>query len=156
MKNLIVSFALLIGIVGMAQAGGRQGQGWDVFIATGFSGTVPGTDNGTRSYLKKISLSSATNSGGGDCMVVYSTGFGNGSGEGGSLFGNPLFTATAAVTPALIFQSTASTLPSLNNNWSVGDCDGCFVEIGGDGAIVYRKTIQQNGPSGTAAIYWSK
>ena len=128
MKGLIVGLALFIGIVGMAQAGGKQGQGWNVTIVTG---TATQIFNG-RGYLFKILLSSGNSAAGlqGDFLQAYSTAPFAGNGAGQTLIPNNLFVGTCAVTPPVVFLTTATNAGgNLNNQWSLGDCETCFVEI---------------------------
>ena len=163
MKKLIVSFALLVGIVGMAQAGGRQGQGWNVTIVTGTAMTV----FEGRGYLKKIILSSGTQSLNLDFLQAYSTAPNVFNGAGAGLIPNHLFAATAAVTPALVFLTTATPVNgNFNLQWSVGECDDCYVEIPGDstpgtggrvgGGLHIRKSVEASGFADQAAVYWSR
>lgn len=159
MKTKLLVFALLLGIVGIAESAGRSGQGWNVSIVTGTSLTIGG--DGKRVFLNKIVLSSDTTAGVGNYLMAFSTQPNLSiNGSDATLFGGPLFQATAAVIPALVYQSTASVSsigsPTLNTTWSMGDCDICFIEIQGTtGALNIRKSANQSGQAVQAAVYWS-
>ena len=152
MKRLFVVFALFAGLTALVKAGGRQGQGWDVTVVTGTHTTI----FEGRGYLRKIALSSGTVTGTGEWLVAMST---YGLGNGPQLMPGPLAQSTGAVTPPLVFYSTNTltfTGASLNNSWSIGDCDTCFVEIPGDGGLIIRKSAESSGAANIATVYWSK
>lgn len=161
MKSLIVALALVIGTVGIAKAGGRQGQGWNVTIVTGTAATI----FEGRGFLKKIVLSSGTTTSSGDYLVAFATAPSPSNGAGISAMPPSLFMTTAAVTPAIVYNTTSTVAgvgTQINNVWNVGDAPNDFVEIGGDeqtGAsfgLHIRQSVQATGQANTAAVYWSR
>ena len=158
MKSLIVALGLLIGIVGVSHAASAsQGQGWKVTIVTGTAGTVVVGGSGTK--LRKVVLSSGTSAGLGDFIQLYTTAPNTTNGAGSGLWPVPLFVATAAVTPPIVFNTTNTVNAAganLNNIWSLGECDDCYVEIPALGELHYRKSAEISGGANQAAIYWSK
>ena len=117
-------------------------------MATGSSLTIGG--NGRRVFLKSITLSSGSQAGQGDYLMAFTTAPSVGvNGSDATLFGGPLFIATAAVVPSLVFltTTTAGTVGTsdLNNSWSVGECDDCFIEIAPDQGLNIRKTMAIQG-----------
>ena len=164
MKSLIV-FGLLIGFTSMVRAGGRQNQGWNVTVVTGTAITIA---SGVHLYLKKIVLSTGTTSSLGDYLVAYSSVPTPVTGAGLGLIPNHLYQATVAVVPALIFQTTTTVAATgqgvaINNGWSAGDCDTCFIEIGANGtpsgqggALHIRKSAEASGQANIATVYWSE
>lgn len=167
MKSLIVA-TLLLGFCSLVHAGGRAGRGWNVTIVTGTVANIGAP--GTRIFLRKIVLSSGTTASSGDYMIAYSSTPGPANGGGIALFPNSLFNSTAAVTPALVFMTTTTVSgvgsTSLNNVWSVGECEECYVEIGPgeapgsnirtSGALHIRKSAEASGGANQAAVYWSE
>src|SRR3990167_925403 len=170
MKSLIVSLALFIGMVGFAQAGGRQGQGWEVTIMTGTALTV----FEGRGYLRAIINSSGSIVTANDNFIqCYSTVPSVQNGAGTTLIPPSLFVATAALTPAIMFLSSTTVnsgaigiINGFNNIWKIGDGESDFVEVQGNAAAVaggraggglHCRKASASGlnNSDTSAIYWS-
>ena len=177
MKSFIVGLVLSLGLFGMAYAGGRQGQGWQVAFMTGTVIDIPAT-LGVSIKLKAIILSSGSLATSGDNFVqCYSTAPSLANGAGVTLIPNSLFQATAAVTPAIMFL-TSSTVSStggltqgvnVNNVWKIGDGETDFLEIGGPipggvgsggvpvlGGLHCRKNSAGGSNADQAAIYFSR
>ena len=161
MKGLIFGLALFIGIVGIAHAD-MQGQGWSVTYVTGTATTI----FAGRGYLWKIALSSGDSAAGlqGEFLQAFSTAPNITNGGGVTAMPNHLFVSTTALTPPLVFLTTATNNGgSLNQEWSLGDCDTCFVEIpagssatvtGGrtGGGLHIRKSAGASGNANQAAV----
>lgn len=154
MKCLLI-FAFFIGAVGLVHAG-RQNQGWTTTTTTGTSLVIGG--DGSRTYFKRITLSSATASVSGEFVVVLSTvpsAAINGAAD--TLLGGLLFQTTAQLLPALVYSTTATvTSGNLNNGWTAGDCDTCYIEIEGSKALVLRQPTASSGEALKASVMWSK
>lgn len=160
MKSLIVALALVTGLVGIAKAGGKQGNGWNVTIVTGTAVDIGG---GQRTYLKKIILSSGTTTSFGEWLQAFSSAPSVSQGAGNSLMPNHLYVSTRAVTPPIVFATTTSVSglgASLNNVWYAGDGEDDYIEIPGTSGdqsrgLHIRKSAETSGGANQAAVYWS-
>src|SRR3990167_9723136 len=123
MRTKLFALALLFGFIGVIHAGGRNGQGWNVSIATGSHFQIDGT--GKYIFLKKITLSSGTELVLGDYAIGYSSAAGIPGGAGTLLIStSPAWISTYQITPALVFQTTTSVnsqgVANMNNVWQTG------------------------------------
>ena len=167
MKKLLVVLALTVGVYGLAHSSPRAGQGWNVTITTGLNTIIVRPDTTNRPiFLKKIVLSSGTTSSTGDYVQAFSTvpSPGQNGAEAGPS-GGVLFVATQAVTTAIVFQTTTTAnnfnATGLSNEWSVGDCDECYLEISGDvtnpaAGLIIRQSAAPSGGANTATVYWKQ
>ena len=155
----IVSLALLLGGVGLSHAGGRQGQGWNVTYVTGTHSII--ASGGARSYLKKVTLSSANTETVGDAVVCYSSNPTSVGGAGRVLLSTAVpWITTYQITPAIVYSATMSYVNNnfsvVNNEWKVGDSEYDYIEIGSEGALVCRQTTQGSGQANTFTVHWSR
>lgn len=154
MNKIIIALSILLGLglVSKAQAG-RGGQGWNVTIVTGTAQTV----FSGRGFFKKVTLSTGPSA---DYLVVMTT-VPAGTVTGGSNLLIPsLATLSTTSIATVVYQSTASITNGgatvINNSFSLGDCDECYVEIPETGALHIRQTTQANGESNKAFVIWAK
>lgn len=169
MKKLLSLVFLLGASTGILFAdngiGEGIGRGWNVTVVTGTSRTI----FTGRGQVRKVYLSSGpTNATGDSYFVAFSTVPSVLNGAGVGLIPNHLFQSTAGVIPTLVYQTTttvSNTGFSLNNSWSAGDCETCYVEIGGGGeaagdkaggGLHVRQSVAATGEAGKAYIYWRK
>jgi len=154
MKKLLIAFALILGLVGISKAGGRDGQGWNVTIVTGTAATIA---NGKNIFLKKIVLSSGTLDSQGAFLQAYSSAPTTLTGAGAALFPTMLFISTKAITPPMVFLTTPTVLlsgSSLNNTWEAPN--GSHIQIPPSGGLHIRKSDAASGGAFQAAVYWSE
>ena len=158
MKGLIV-LALFLGFVGVAQSGGRQGQGWSVTYVTGTHAVI--ADGPARSYLKSVTLSTANTATVGDGVVCYSSNPTSVGGAGQILLSTaPAWIVQYQMTPAIVYAASMSyvnnNFSALNVVWSAGPSEDDFVEIPGNGALVCRQTSAGSGQANTFAVQWGR
>lgn len=155
MKNIIVALALMVGCVGVSFAGNPE---WNVTIMTGTSITIGGSQ---AVNLRRIINSSGTTASLGDYVQGFRVAPSPSNGEGPALMPRDLFVATAAVTPAIVFNTTTSVTgsgTSINNVWSIGECEACYIRVPADsngGTLHFRKSSQGSGGANITAIIWS-
>ena len=149
MKTKIILALAVIGLFGMShvQAGERR---WVVTVTSGTHQTI----FHSYGYLGSITMSSGTTTSNGDYLIGFSSAPSAGAGANNTLMANDLFTATATVIPAMVFQTTTSVVAgtSLNNYWKAPTDDGVFV----DSDLVIRQSAAKSGGANTAMIIWSK
>jgi hypothetical protein len=145
MKKFIFAFALLLGLVGLVKAN----EVWNVSVATGQSLSI-GSD-GVKVKVRRLVVSSGTTvSNGTDSVQLYRKEPSGANGAGPGIFPTNLFIATAAITPPVVFQTTVT---GINNLWSAGDCETCFITS--ENGIYLRKSAVISGGANQAAVEWS-
>ena len=171
-KTLLVAFSLLIGASSVYA--GRQDNGWMVTTTTGNAATI----FTGRGYVRAVAISSGAVASIGDYVVFYTTiPVPSINGAEAGLFGGALFASTAQVIPALVYRTTTTIAASgetLNNFWRAGDCETCYIEIGGSGQVeaaggggggqtgratgglFLRQSAASSGEAHKVSVYWSR
>ena len=159
MKKLLLVLSLIVGVLGLVHAGGRDGNGWVVTTVTGTTANIGSV--GRSVFINKIFLSSGPTTGDPNFAMVFTTvPSAAANGAEGTLFGGTLFQSTQALTPALVFLTTTTLGNSqsqvLNNLWNAGDCDSCYIQTRADGQVVVRKSAAASGGANVLTIHWSQ
>lgn len=152
MKRLLLSLGLIIGLIGVSHAGGRQDNGWIITTVTGTAQTVASVDSGLI-FLKSIWMSSGSCAT--DYVVVMNTVPSPNTGAGTSLIYPPMFSTSVVVGP-IVYTSTFTNIgfPQGQQRWTAGDCEGCFIEVGK--TLHVRQTTGGNGGSNIINVMWSR
>lgn len=166
MKKLIISIVGLFCLAAPLMADGLGegiGRGWNVTVVTGASLTV----FEGRGYVKAVYLTTGPTTSLGDYIAFYSTAPNLNNGGGILLFPPGMFASTASVIPTMVYKTTTSVTAAadnLNNAWTAGSCDTCYLEVSGAnppggfvlGGLHVRQSVVSTGEAGKAYIYWRR